>query len=74
MFPKRQQIHKDMTIFLEMLDEIIKTKRRLLKEGSKSNDLENEIDLLSLMIESEIDGEKMNDTELKVRYTIDKYR
>jgi hypothetical protein len=67
MFPKRKVIHKQMDEFLTMMDEVIKNKRELLEKDIKNEDLEdNERDLLSLMIESEEDGETLNDVELKV--------
>jgi cytochrome P450 len=68
LFPKRRVLHNKMTLFLEMLDEVIKNKRLSIEKGLKNEALQdNERDLLSLMIESEIDGETMNDEELKVK-------
>lgn len=53
---------------MDKLDEVIQYKRDLLSKGQKNNeDLENERDLLTLMIESEQRGEgALTDEELKV--------
>jgi cytochrome P450 len=59
-----------MDRFVKMLDGIIVHKRQLINEGNTRNDSleENEKDLLSLMIESEVKGEgAMTDEQLKVR-------
>jgi cytochrome P450 len=68
MFPKRQELHREMDEFLEMLDGVIQNKKNALKEGAHNDSLEeNEKDLLSLMIESGEKGEGiLSDVELKV--------
>ncbi|CAO3618182.1 unnamed protein product [Mucor hiemalis] len=66
MFPKRKILHQNMAEFLEMLDDIIKHKRRQIESGNTNDALEdNEKDLLSLMIESKEEDGKMSDLELK---------
>jgi cytochrome P450 len=70
LLPKRRQLHKKMDYFLDMLDDVIKVKRDLLKKGHVHNDdlEENERDLLTLMIESENRDEgNLSDAELKVK-------
>ncbi|KAL9547449.1 hypothetical protein MBANPS3_006166 [Mucor bainieri] len=66
--PKRQQVHRDLTQFIGMIDEVIQTRRDEIGRGDwKNNHLEeNEKDILSLMIESENRGEGiMSNEELK---------
>lgn len=68
LFPKRQAIHRQMDEFLSMVEGVIKNKRETIKNGIKNENLEdNERDLLDLMIDSEEDGEVLNDAELKVQ-------
>lgn len=71
MFPKRKLLHQHLDEFLEMLDDVIKHKRSQIESGNNKNDAleDNEKDLLSLMIESEEEGGKMTDKELKVSAT-----
>ncbi|KAI8336744.1 cytochrome P450 [Chlamydoabsidia padenii] len=67
MFPKRQQIHQELTKFLGMMQGIIEHKRRVLKKKDVNNDPteDAEKDLLTLMIESELRGEGiLTDQEL----------
>lgn len=67
LFPKRQRLHKRLDEFLRMIDGVIENKRRVLKEQKESDVEENERDLLTLMIESELKGEgALTDEELKV--------
>ncbi|KAI9345051.1 cytochrome P450 [Pilaira anomala] len=66
-FPKRQMLHKEWDKFSVMLDNFIKHKKEMVKQGVKNDDLkESEKDLLTLFIES---GEENNgilsDEELK---------
>lgn len=71
LFPERQNIHKEMDIFSDMLDKVIEHKKQMIESGVKNAVLEeNERDLLDLMIESEkeSDGEVMSAEELKVIY------
>ncbi|KAG2219787.1 hypothetical protein INT45_008878 [Circinella minor] len=69
-FPKRQEAHQSLTNFLSMLDKIILHKRQIIQER-RNKQMEgdnNEKDLLTLMIESEMneeDGAIMSDEELK---------
>lgn len=67
-FPQRANLHKELDIFLRMLDNIIAKKRETIKHGLHNDALEeNERDLLGLMIEAEERGEGiMNDDDLKV--------
>ncbi|KAI7883814.1 cytochrome P450 [Mucor mucedo] len=67
MFPKRVYIHQEMDRFRHMLQDVIDHKRLSLKDKNYQNDAleENERDLLTLLIESEIRGEGvMTDEEL----------
>jgi cytochrome P450 len=69
LFPKRKLLHQKLDTFLDMLETIITHKRQDLKQGNVHNDSleENERDLLTLMIESEMRGEgAMKAEELKV--------
>lgn len=68
LFPKRYQIHKELDIFLKMIDGLIQKKRAMIKNGVKNKDLdENERDLLDLLIESGEEGNgSLSDEELKV--------
>lgn len=69
-FPERQKRHQDLRKFMNMLDEVIAHKRKILKEeydASSASKPENEKDLLTLMIESENKGEgALSNEELKV--------
>ncbi|KAI8059778.1 cytochrome P-450 cyp509A1 [Thamnidium elegans] len=68
LFPERQNIHKEMDIFSNMLDKVIAHKKQMIENGVKNAVLEeNERDLLDLMIESEKEsgGEVMSAEELK---------
>ncbi|KAI8054841.1 cytochrome P450 [Thamnidium elegans] len=67
LFPHRVETHKQTDIFLEMLDEVIKSKKLDLENGVKNNALEeNERDLLSLMLESGEEGNGiLSNKELK---------
>lgn len=70
MFPKRKQLHKDLEQFLGMIRNVIEDKRRKIENGENQNENleENEKDLLTLMLESEMKGEgKMTNEELEVR-------
>ncbi|KAI9253390.1 cytochrome P450 [Phascolomyces articulosus] len=67
-FPKRQEAHQSLTNFLNMLDKIIINKRETIQEKRDKQIEDNEKDLLSLMIESEMneeDGAVMSNEELK---------
>lgn len=67
-FPQRAKVHKELDIFLSMLDDVIAKKREAIKQGLTNDALEeNERDLLGLMIEAEERGEGiMDNEELKV--------
>ncbi|KAF7728619.1 cytochrome P450-dit2 [Apophysomyces ossiformis] len=68
LFPERQRLHRELTHFLAMLDNLILHKREALKNQKPNPNLEeNEKDLLTLMIESELNGEgAMSNEELMV--------
>lgn len=69
MFPKRKQIHNELKKFQGMIRGVIEEKRRKIESGENQNAVleENEKDLLTLMLESEMKGEgKMTDEELEV--------
>lgn len=57
MFPERGLLHKELVIFKEMLQDVIKNKKLAIENNIKNNALEeNEKDLLELMLESEKEG------------------
>ncbi|KAI8070961.1 cytochrome P-450 cyp509A1 [Gongronella butleri] len=56
-FPERVKAHQNLDVFLNMLEEIIDHKRKVLRENAESGVEEHEKDLLSLMLESELRGE-----------------
>ncbi|CDS05134.1 hypothetical protein LRAMOSA07663 [Lichtheimia ramosa] len=67
LFPDRQKVHNELSIFLGMMSDIISKKKQLLQEkGVNSNTIaDNEKDLLALMIEAENDGEgRLSNDEL----------
>lgn len=66
-FKERKQVHDMLSEFLENIDNIINEKRRLVKEN-KNIKRDEEKDLLTLMIESEIngEGEGLSNEELQV--------
>lgn len=70
-FSERQKRHRDMQEFLSMLDQVIAHKRKVLGEEQDANVSEvpeSEKDLLTLMIESENNGEgTLTNEELKVQ-------
>lgn len=70
-FPERQKRHREMQEFLSMLDQVIAHKRKVLGEEQDANVSEvpeSEKDLLTLMIESENNGEgTLTNEELKVQ-------
>ncbi|KAI8879154.1 cytochrome P450 [Backusella circina FSU 941] len=73
MFPKRKQIHDELKKFQGMIRGIIEEKRRKIKSGENRNAVlqENEKDLLTLMLESEMKGEgKMTDDELEANICV----
>lgn len=72
LFPKRKLIHDELDRFVNMLQEVIDTKRLALKDKEYKNEAleENEKDLLTLLIESENRGEgAMTDEELMVKFS-----
>jgi 16S rRNA A1518/A1519 N6-dimethyltransferase RsmA/KsgA/DIM1 with predicted DNA glycosylase/AP lyase activity len=77
LFKKRKQMHDNLTEFLKNIDSIIDQKRQTVYENIKNSKQEEEKDLLTLMIESELreDGEKLSNEELRVRscFTIERY-
>ncbi|KAG0173233.1 cytochrome P450-dit2 [Apophysomyces sp. BC1034] len=72
LFPSRQKVHRDLTDFNTMLDNVIAHKRQALKDNIPNPNLQdNEKDLLTLMIESEINGEgALSDEELKSNLSV----
>jgi cytochrome P450 len=68
LFKKRKQMHDNLTEFLKNIDSIIDQKRQTVYENIKNSKQEEEKDLLTLMIESELreDGEKLSNEELRV--------
>lgn len=76
MFPKRVAIFKELDRFFGMLDNIIESKREMIKDEDYQNDSlnENEKDLLTLLIESESRGEGvMSNKELRVNMYLNFY-
>lgn len=68
LFKERKEVHDNLTKFLENIDHIIDEKRKIVKENiNKPSDEEK--DLLTLMLESELneDGEKLSNEELRVK-------
>ncbi|ORZ03932.1 cytochrome P450, partial [Syncephalastrum racemosum] len=66
LFPERQKAHKELDRFMHLLDEIIENKRNELQKQRDLGTKESERDLLTLMIESELDGEgALTNEELK---------
>ncbi|KAI8988312.1 cytochrome P450 [Mycotypha africana] len=66
LFKKRKELHEKLDKFLSNLDDIINQKRELVRHNiSKTTDSER--DLLTLMIESEMneEGDKMSNEELR---------
>ncbi|GAB5591312.1 hypothetical protein Unana1_06212 [Umbelopsis nana] len=55
--PKRREAHRNLDDFLEMLKQLIVQKRNKLKHAGERNKKDSEKDLLTLMIESEFNGE-----------------
>lgn len=70
LFPERRRLHQVLDKFLVMLDEVIANKRAILKERTGNVNLnDNEKDLLTLMIESEMLGEgALSNEELMVLF------
>ncbi|KAJ8659175.1 hypothetical protein O0I10_005214 [Lichtheimia ornata] len=65
LFPGRKRMHRELDIFLGMMDEVIAHKRQVLKD-QQSKVPESERDLLTLMIEAENSGEgAMTNEELR---------
>jgi hypothetical protein len=67
LFKKRQEVHDNLTKFLQNLDDIIDQKRKLVHQNIHTPGRADK-DLLTLMIESELneDGEHMTNEELRV--------
>lgn len=68
MFPERQKVHKEMDLFLGMIDDVIRNKKLEIEKKSTHDEIEdNEKDLLGMMMEGGENGEGvMSDAELKV--------
>lgn len=70
LIPDRQKAHNNLTDFLNMLDTIIHEKREQIAAKKAADIEEHEKDLLTLMIESEMnpesEGAVMSNEELKV--------
>lgn len=63
-------MHRELDVFLGMMDEVIAHKRQVLKDP-QSKVPESERDLLTLMIEAENSGEgSMTNEELRVRIVV----
>jgi cholesterol 24(S)-hydroxylase len=70
LLPKRRHAHKELEKFRGMIIGVIEEKRRKIESGQNQNiNLEeNEKDLITLMLESEMKGEgKMTNDELEVK-------
>ncbi|CAO3635478.1 unnamed protein product [Cunninghamella blakesleeana] len=67
LFPRRRYLQGLVKKFHTMLDEVIENKRRILKNQKvKSNIDDSEKDILTLMLESELSGQKvLTDSEIK---------
>ncbi|KAF7723462.1 cytochrome P450-dit2 [Apophysomyces ossiformis] len=70
LFPNRRQIHRQVDKFNNMTDSVIHHKREILESQRANNIEDHEKDLLTLMLETEIDGEKMTNEELKSNLNI----
>lgn len=72
--PSRLKAHDNLTNFLNMLGKIIEHKRQVIREKKQTSAIaDNEKDLLTLMIESEMnggDGEVLSNEELKVGFIL----
>lgn len=73
MFPTRVEAHHQLDILLERIDSMITEKRALVTEKINSPDYASvpdaEKDLLTLMLEAELQGEgKLSDLELSVSF------
>ncbi|CDH52107.1 cytochrome p450 [Lichtheimia corymbifera JMRC:FSU:9682] len=66
LFPDRQNVHNELSIFLGMMNDIISKKKQLLQQkDAVNNRADNEKDLLTLMIEAENDGQgRLSNDEL----------
>ncbi|CDS08801.1 hypothetical protein LRAMOSA10162 [Lichtheimia ramosa] len=65
LFPGRMKMHREMDVFLGMMDQVIAHKRQILSK-QESKVPESERDLLTLMIEAENSGEgTMTNEELR---------
>ncbi|KAI8143288.1 cytochrome P450 [Fennellomyces sp. T-0311] len=63
--PGREKKHQKLTKFLDMLSDVIKHKREVLKENKSSGIKDREKDLLTLMLEAGTEGgEPLTDEEL----------
>lgn len=70
MFPERQKVHKELDVLLDMMDNVIRNKKKSKMESSDVIIEDNERDLLDVMMEGGENGEGvMTDAELKVRFT-----
>lgn len=74
LFKKRQEVHDNLTKFLENIDHIIDEKRKIVHQKKNTTSDENK-DLLTLMIESELNdsSEKMSNEELRVKFETNSY-
>jgi cholesterol 24(S)-hydroxylase len=69
MIPRRQRLHEELVQFKAMLRNVIAEKRKKVESGQAQNENleDNEKDLLTMMLESEMQGEgKMTNDELEV--------
>lgn len=72
-FKERQKVHKMLDEFIENIDGIIEEKRQLVKEKKTDNFQEEEKDLLTLMIESDMKGEGKGLTNEELRVIFFKF-
>ncbi|KAI8145132.1 cytochrome P450, partial [Fennellomyces sp. T-0311] len=73
LFPKRQKVHQETIRFIQMLDEVVANKRRILNQGRRVHDdtNDNDKDLLTLMIEAGQEGKgTLSDRELRANLIV----
>lgn len=61
--PKRRKAAKAVVKLNEKFDQLVSTKRQELQNGRFSNKPDNEKDLLTLMLEAELQGEALETSE-----------
>ncbi|KAI8146534.1 cytochrome P450 [Fennellomyces sp. T-0311] len=58
MFPQLNKAHQEMTVYANMINDIVRRKREAIMRGETSNIPEHEKDLLTLMIEASMKGQE----------------